>query len=447
MCGIFAVYSRKKSNDVINNVINNLKLLQHRGKDGCGISYINNKNQLTLYKVLGKVRDVFDKYENNDETNICIGHVRYSTSGKSMKNNIKNNDKQNELQPFIGENSNKDKISIVHNGNIPNIKSHDTQYILNIILSSKDTIENTLIKIVNEIPASYCLLLIVNDKLYVVRDRYGVRPLSYGFTINDIYISSETRALNDCHTINYIDSGSIHRIDENGINLVYKHKNRIEGICLFEILYFMNPYSYYRDEMISDIRMKIGEILAKKEDYKFDDNYVVVGIPSSGLMYAEGYANYLKLENKRYVKKTENCLNGEDRTFILLNDALRKEACRKKFKFDERLKNKNVIIIDDTIVRGNVMKTIIESLRLMGVNQIHIRIPSPPVVDVCQLGIAIQNKEELIMNNRTVEDVRNILKVDSLRYLELKDFDFISKDCYSECFGGGIHEDIVNYHI
>ena len=113
MCGIFAVYSRNRSNNVINNVINNLKLLQHRGKDGCGISYINNKNQLTLYKVLGKVRDVFNKYENNDKTNICIGHVRYSTSGKSMKNNIKNNDKQNELQPFIGENSNKDKISIV----------------------------------------------------------------------------------------------------------------------------------------------------------------------------------------------------------------------------------------------------------------------------------------------------------------------------------------------
>lgn len=460
MCGIFGIYSNKTSSEIINTVISNLSLLQHRGKDGCGIGYNtirDNKKYVKIIKKYGLVKDSLINYSVADDlTHSCIGHIKYSTSGKSTKNNKLDLTETNELQPLSGKNINGNSIIIAHNGNIPIIKGFDTQVLLNQILNSEtniennQNIENTLINIMNNIPAAYCLLIIVNDVLYVMRDRYGIRPLSYGEYNNSVYISSETRALENCENIKEIDSGTIMRIDKNGSHIIYKHPNSVNGICALEILYFMNPKSYINGLTIESIRSTLGIRLSTKEklvDNNTDD-YVVVGVPDSGLIYAKAYAEHLSLQYSQLIEKVNNCSNGEDRTFILINNDERQKACRKKFKYNsENIKNKKIIIIDDTIVRGTVIKTVIDNCKECGAVEIHIRIPAPPVIDICQLGIAIHSKEELIMNNRTINEVINMLDVDSLDYLTVEDLTMFPKDSYMEFFGCGIAPEILNVNI
>jgi len=438
MCGIFGIYSHTTNSELITEVINGLKLLQHRGSDGCGIAYLTSDLKLKLLKMLGKVKDGFKDYKNSEDSFICIGHVRYSTSGKTVTENTTTTDKNNELQPFIGKNKSNNLISIVHNGNIPNLKQHDTQYILDIILNSNLPVEETLISIMNNIAASYNLLIIVDKILYVMKDRYGIRPLCIGYKEDKVYVSSETRPLEYCKNIREIKSGEILKISENKVETIYIHPCSVNSLCAFELIYFMNPKSYINGQHIYSIREQLGVALATKEKIiPKKSDYIVVGIPSSGLIAARAYAKTLNLQYIQLIKKVENCVNGEDRTFILINNTERIKACRKKFKFEsDKIKNKKIILVDDTIVRGNVIKTVINSIKICEAKEIHVRIPAPPVVDRCQLGIAIQNKKELIMNNRTINEVKDILGVLSLNYLTLDELTMFPKNAYKECFGG-----------
>lgn len=463
MCGIFGIYNNNDSSEIINYVISNLSILQDRGKDGCGIGYnticINDKNNknIKIIKNNGLVKDCFQDFiEKNDRTHSCIGHVRYSTSGKSSKDKKIDFTKTTELQPLSGKNKQGDSIIIVHNGNIPIIKGdYDTEVLLQLILNSEENIETRLIWIMNNIPAAYCLLIIVNDVLYVMRDRYGIRPLSYG-ECNDcsgFCVSSESIALENCKNIKDVEPGTILRIDGSECSVLYKHHNAVNGLCAFEILYFMNPKSYINinnnNIKIESIRQTLGETLAKKElllntNENLND-YIVVGVPNSGITYAKAYAKYLNIEYMQVVKMIDNCINGEDITFILINNEHRQEACKKKFKYDsENIKNKKLIIIDDTIVRGTVITNIIDSCKKCGAAEIHIRIPAPPIIEKCHLGIAIHSKEELIMNKRNVNKIKTKLGINSLMYLSIYDLEMFPKDSYMEYFGCGIAREIVS---
>lgn len=443
MCGIFAIYSNNSSYKIINNVIQQLSLLQHRGNDGYGIGYINLNNNPTLIKNYGLVNN----NDNNETTNCCIGHIKYSTSGHSIQTSTLDKNILDELQPLSKKNINGDTIIIVHNGNIPSIKKFDTQFLLDMIINSKLNIEDTLINIMNKIPAAYCLLIIINGTLYVMRDRYGIRPLSIGEYEDSIHISSETIALNNCKNIKEIESGTIMRIDKTGTKIIYKHPDSMVGICAFELIYFMNPNSYINNISIESIRSELGITLAKKEQIiKSHSDYIVIGIPNSGLISAKAYANYLALEYNQSIKKVNRCNNGEDRTFTLINNIEREKACKKKFMYNiDNINGKKIIIIDDTIVRGNIIKTIIDNCKSCGAEEIHIRIPAPPIIDKCQLGIAIHNKSELIMNNKSIDEVKNILDVNSLSYLSVDDLTMIPKDSYKEFFGCGIPAEITNF--
>ena len=456
MCGILGIYSKQKSSNNAKIIIRKLSLLQHRGKDGFGIGYniTENNRHTKIVKHHGLV-NLNNEYNINNLTHSCIGHVRYSTSGKSKINNKLDYTKTNELQPLNGVNKQNELIIMVHNGNIPIIQGRfDSQVILNLILNSEENLETTLIWIMDNIPAAYCLLIIVNDILYVMRDRYGIRPLSYGESNETICVSSETCAIKDYKNIKDVEPGVILRIDETGCNILYKHSKPVNGLCAFELLYFMNPNSYINinnnNIKIELIRQTLGETLAKKEllfnaNENTDMNdYIVVGIPNSGLIYAKAYAQYVGIEYIQVIEKVDNCVNGEDRTFILINNEERQKACRKKFKYNvDGIKNKKLIIIDDTIVRGNVISNIIESCKNCGASEIHIRIPSPPILDKCQLGIAIHSKEELIMNNITVNEVKTKLGVNSLMYLSIDDLTMFPKDSYMEVFGCGIAPEIL----
>ena len=425
MCGISGIYDKNNiSDDNISYLINILNLLQHRGKDSCGISYINEQSNTETIKNFGSVRQVFGSNIIKNNIKQCIGHVRYTTSGKGNFN---------EIQPISNR-----SLSIVHNGNIPTILGHDTSYIFN-ILNQSSNIEETLIKINNTIPAAYCLIIMFKQNMYVLRDKYGIRPLSYGFKGSKIIISSETIGLNGCKDITNVKSGEILRIDNNGIKQIYHNSNSIDGICAFELIYLMNPDSIYNDILIKDYRKKLGELLAKKNKLTLDNDFIVIGIPNSGIDSAKAYSKSLNLKYYQSIEK-----NKKGRTFILKNNTERIKECNKSFTYNyNEIKNKKIIIIDDTIVRGNVIKSIIHNIKKIGVKELHVRIPAPPVIDICQLGIAIHSKEELLLNNKSISDVCTLLSIDSLEYLDISDLSFFPKDSYKQCFGGGIKDDII----
>ena len=294
-----------------------------------------------------------------------------------------------------------------------------------------------------EIPACYCMIIMYKEEMYIMKDRYGIRPLSYGIKNECVYISSETIGLDGCDKITEVNNGEILKLSSCNITQLYRHSETYNNICSFEMIYFMNPYSYYKDIQIKTIRKKLAKLLLDKENILVckDKDCIVVGVPNSGIVYGEAFSDGLSLKYSQIIKKTTN-----ERTFISKDHDGRVSSCKKKFIYDKDLiEGKKIIIVDDTIVRGNVMKTLINGIKKFNPSEIHIRIPSPPVIDKCQLGIAIRSKEELLMNNHNISDIKDILKVDSIKYLTLDEVLSVIPDCYCEFFGGGISTEITSY--
>ena len=247
MCGIFAIYMLKHQFDV-KDIIKYLRLLQHRGKDSFGISYNQiNTNKITSLKFHGNVKDI----NISDKSDIILGHVRYTTSGF-------NND-FNEIQPIE-----KNNVSLAHNGNIPNISTHDTKYMINYLTKNDNLIEN-IISFINDVPASFSVCLLNNEKLYVFRDRYGIRPLSLCYNENCIMISSESVALQQDYNLREIKPGELIEISKLGIKTLYQHTDINNCICAFELIYFMNPESEVNNIKVKKYRENLGIKLAKKD--------------------------------------------------------------------------------------------------------------------------------------------------------------------------------------
>ena len=433
MCGIFAIFSSDNNQNIGNQLINGLKLLQHRGKDGYGIAYYT-KEHFHVIKKKGMIKlDQLDI-----DSRCCIGHNRYSTSGYTIVNGTI---KKNELQPLKGSIGPTD-FYLVHNGNIPLTEGHDTTCLINLISSLHYMdIEQRLIFVINNVPAAYCLILLFNNELYVVRDRFGVRPLCLGHHQGNYYVSSESHGLGNIPILRDVLPGEILKINDNGITQIYLHPKRQVSLCTFEILYFSNENSIIDGYKINKIRQQLAIKLAVKESLKRED-YIVIGIPLTGILLGKAYAEKLGMPYKQWITKNPKM----HRTFIIKTDKERKVACMKKFIYDKtKLKGKSIIIVDDTIVRGNVIMAIIKNLWAIGVSEIHIRIPAPPVIDRCLLGISIQDKSELIITNRTIDDVCKVIKADSLKYLTLEDIsDLVPEKSYNHCFSGHIDKRILS---
>ena len=440
MCGIFAIFNNKYNNN-LTELFNSLQRLQHRGKDGYGIVYVYETASLITTKGEGELNNQMLERIANVKSRSSIGHLRYSTSGSTIKNGLL---KRTELQPIRGfDNYSHKPFYIAHNGNIPNIKNHDTTYIKNLLENDNNNMENKLINLINEIPAAFSIIILTSDNvLYAVRDRFGIRPLCIGQDNEKYYISSESCAFNN--NVNYlrdIQPGELIRIDDNGLHSIYIHEKSQLTLCTFEILYFLNEKSYVDGLQTKNVRKNLGKILANKEDILNENinDYTVIGIPLTGILYGKSYAKTLGINYQQLIHKNEKI----SRTFIILDELQRKKACNDKFFYDKNnIKNKKLIIVDDTIVRGNIIKAIIRNLKKYGAKEIHVRIPAPPVIDICELGICIQNKEELIMHNKTVEEVCKEIKADSLKYLEIDDLEHFPSNSYNQCFSGYIDPEI-----
>ena len=420
-CGVFAINYYKNNVNIIKHTIKGLEKLQHRGQDSAGISYIDN-NTIQTFKSTGLVKDVFRDHNLCCETNMTIGHVRYTTS-----NNVScfaSIQPIKEHHPILGD------FSIAHNGHIHNLEKKDisrgyiyksdTDFIKEFIKSCTDkTWEDILIKVMNKIPGVYSLVILTSDSIYAMRDRFGMRPLQVGMNKLGYYVSSESCALPDVDKLLDIDAGQIIKIQNNIYN-IYTHPP--ENLrCIFEYIYFSSKNSTIDFNNISDIRFTYGKYLAKQDVHFFDKNTIVVGSPNSGILAGKGYAYQSKLEYKQLLIKNPNY----NRSFIMPDQESRQKICNNKFKIDSEtygdISGKTVILVDDSIVRGNTIKSIVNIFNQAGVTNLHIRSASPQLKHPCYFGIDLPTYDELIANKiPSYTNFARFLGVPTVDYLSLK---------------------------
>ncbi len=423
-CGIVGIYSYEDSVDVASWIYSALYTLQHRGQESAGISVLK-EGRINTHVGMGLVSDVFDKdLIDILNGNVGIGHVRYSTTGESLVENC---------QPFV-EHEDDIIIAFAHNGDFVNSRllreellnsgyefrsTTDSEVICHLIIDeynkTKDAIsaiQNTCEKLIG----SYSFVTVINGILYAVRDPLGMKPLSIGRSENMVVLASETVAF-DSLDIEYersIEPGEI--LEING-EVETSHKmptpNHTAN-CMFEYLYFARPDSIIFGKNVYEVRLNIGKRLA--QEYPIDAD-VVIAVPDSsipatlaysresGIPYAEG------LIKNRYV----------GRTFIMPTQKDRDTAVKLKMNtVGSVLKDKRVIVIDDSVVRGTTSKTIIKMLRNAGAKEVHLLIGCPEIISPCYYGIAMATKEELLAVDRTNDEIRDIIGVDSVGYISIE---------------------------
>ena len=456
MCGIIALWNSNQ-NKTLENLIQKLKRLQHRGQDSFGYGYLTLEQELKVHKEPGLVRD-YNPNQSLESTNFALGHLRYSTSGSAKGSN--------ESQPL----GNQDFL-LCHNGNLPNHsqlekdlgfnqnqkwEGSDTQLLslyLEHLYQKHQNWKEVMERVMRRIPGVYCLLLLTKDGLWIARDRYGLRPLLISNDKdNGWVIGSESLIFDDNQSFRNLEPGSLSYLRPNGQLTTTQIYQSCLTPCIFEYIYFLNPNSIIEDHSVAEFRSRCGELLAKKECFKFNSDYIVIAAPSTGLISAERYAEVLNLN---YRPETLEKRKKACRTFILENDQKRINACLNKYNFNDALiKNSKIILVDDSLVRGNTLKVINQILREKGAQEIHIRIASPPVKSPCYFGINIPTKEELIANSYLNQDntldtdeLGNVLGADSLIYLDLEDMSkaFNKKRFCSSCFDGKYNSKLLDW--
>ena len=439
MCGIFAIYSNKTI--PITNLFNILNELKHRGKDSYGISYIKDKSIETL-KLLNLPE--ITTY-NNCNIKIAVTHNRYSTN-----KNKKNVNFINQIQPIEFKNKYLEFV-LAHNGNIANIQKYtqynydyysDTQNIMKFFTNaSPDNFEDKLIEFVNTVHCSYSIIKLYNNVLYALRDRYGYKPLILGQLNNDYCISSES-CITNFNKIRDVNPGEIIKICNNKYNTIYQKNTTVITKCIFEYIYFMNEHSTFNNHNVFNIRKNLGTQLAFQEKFRFNKkDTIVIGSPNTAIPMGKGYAKELNLEYKQLLIKHKNT----GRTFILKDQESRIDACKKFIIDKDSIKNKIIILVDDSLVRGNTINSLSQMFHDSGCLELHIRICSPELKNPCFYGIDIPTKEELIINNYTINEIEKKSNLTSLRYISLDSmigaFNNDTNFC-TACFTGNYNKEL-----
>lgn len=413
MCGILALYSNQLKPISI-DLYNMFQLLQHRGQDGSGIVTSNLKSYYTTYS-LGAIKNL--SINNNISKlygHIGLAHNRYPTSGKSNKLDL--------LQPWkIYNKQNNNIYYLAFNGTLSTKRQNINEYkIFNNIIGNEISIGNGLKKLLNTIPGTYSLIIMSKDSLYITRDLYGIRPLIIAKDNDKWIISSETCVLqNNCETIFEVNPGEIIRINSSGLEYIFRFKPKNQSsFCIFEYIYFSRPDSILEStNEVYKVRVELGKQLAiecKKNTELLKADYVI-GVPNSSVPHAIGFSQEIGIPYcSAFIR------NNTHRTFILSDQKSRKEQVSLKFScLPLILKNKSVIIIDDSIVRGNTITHLVKLLRNRECNKIHVAIASPPIINQCYMGMDITTPENLIAHNKNIQEIKKFINVDSLTYLSL----------------------------
>jgi amidophosphoribosyltransferase len=420
-CGIIGVYAPNE--DVSRMAFFGLYALQHRGQEAAGIA-VSDGAAVRVHKDLGLVSQVFN------ESNLAplsghyaIGHTRYSTTGSSSKRNA---------QPFVIE-TQFGPLAVAHNGNIVNTaelraevlkrgaglySSSDSEVITMMLAAAPgDTWDERIRNTMPKWRGAYSLVILTRDSVYAVRDPWGFRPLSVGrLPSGGHVVASETGALRTlgCIAIREVKPGEIITLSNTALRVrqAIPPAPRLAR-CTFEHIYFSRPDSFWDGLNVHEVRQRLGEELACEAPINAD---VVIPVPDSSIPAAIGYARAAGIPyNDGFIK---NRYIG--RTFIQPTDSLRQQGIALKFlAIEENLRNKRVIVIDDSIVRGNTSGPLVRLLREAGATEVHMRITCPPIAHPCFMGVDMGTYDELIAHRLTVDEIRDHIDCDSLHFLSL----------------------------
>ena len=454
-CGIFGLYSIEHSNTTITNTIIGLKHLQHRGRESAGISYINIDGEIIVYKKFGLVKDVFLEENYIKPCFSCIGHVRYSTTKKKIY--IDKKKEYSLIQPLWNQ-CHLGEFSIVHNGNIPNVErlakkwnivlktDSDSELFVQLIKTNRFTTwEEKFIHIVDTVPGIYSLIIQTKNCIYGIKDRFGTRPLCFGKNANTFCLSSESSYLAECSYVRELECGEILKITKSGEKTMYIKDNTSPQFCVFELIYFMKHTSIRYNETVETYRYLFGQKLGETEDIipYGSETIFVTDIPNTAIPSAKGYASALNIKYLPIFEKKK----GTGRTFILPDNTQRYTTNRIGLQIRNNLtidKYQSIILVDDSLVRGNTIRNIILKLKEFGFTTIHLRISSPPIRHPCYYGIDIPTKEELIAHQKTPDEIANILNITSLRYLDYPSMaSLFHNNICGSCFTGKYNKELV----
>ena len=418
-CGVFGI---SNSEDASTLTALGLHALQHRGQEGCGIVSFDGK-KYHLEKKLGLVGDNFNKEEvlKKIPGNYAIGHNRYSTTGDTALRNI---------QPFFAD-THTGGIGISHNGNLTNAitlrkklvkegaifhTTSDTETIVQLVAKSKrNTTMDKIIDALFQIQGGYALVMLTQNILIGVRDPYGIRPLVIGKIKNSYVFASETCALDiiGAKYIRDVENGEIVFVENNKLNSIKPFPQKKIRPCVFEYIYFSRPDSILNNKCAYEYRKNFGLELAKETHVESD---LVIPVPDSGVPAAIGYSQYTK--KKFELGLIRNHYVG--RTFIEPNQKIRGLGVKLKLSANKSsIKNKKIILIDDSLVRGTTCHKIVKMLYDSGAKEVHVRIACPEIKFPDFYGVDTPTKKELLAANQSVSEICKYINAKSLKFLSL----------------------------
>lgn len=419
-CGVFGIWGHPQASQV---TYFGLHSLQHRGQEGAGI-VSNDNGTLKGHRDTGLLSEVFKNPADLEGLtgNAAIGHVRYATAGSADIRNI---------QPFLYK-FHDGQFGLCHNGNLTNAislrkelekqgaifnASSDTEILMHLIRRSHNpSFMGKVKEALSTVKGGFAYLLLTEDRLIAALDPNAFRPLSIGQMQNGAWvISSETCAFEvvGAKWVRDVDPGEVIVIDDEGIHYDTYTDDTQLAICSMEYVYFARPDSTIRGVNVHTARKNMGKRLAQEFKYEAD---IVVGVPNSSLSAAMGFAEESGLPNEMGLVKNQYT----QRTFIQPTQELREQGVRMKLSaVSGVVKDKRVVMIDDSIVRGTTSRRIVQLLREAGAKEVHVAIGSPELKYPCFYGIDIQTRRELISANHSAEEVCDIIGADSLTYLSL----------------------------
>jgi amidophosphoribosyltransferase len=418
-CGVFGIYNHK---DAAALTALGLHALQHRGQEACGINTFDGKNFYSV-KRRGLVGDNFtsEKIIKQLPGNAAIGHNRYSTTGLPIIRNI---------QPFFAD-LHLGGISIAHNGNLTNAiqireqmvkdgaifqTTSDTETVVQLIAKSRRAkILDKIIDAIFQVQGGYAMVMLSNKKLIGIRDPYGIRPLVLG-RLGDSYIfASETCALDiiGAEFIREVENGEIVIINKDGVESVKPFPKQNARPCIFEYIYFSRPDSIVGGKGVYDYRKNLGRQLAIESPTDAD---LISAVPDSGNPAAIGYSEQSKIQFDMGIIRNHYV----GRTFIEPTQQIRQLGVKLKHNPNKAaIKNKKLILVDDSIVRGTTSKKIVSMLYDAGAKEVHMKISSPPIKYPDYYGIDTPNVSELLAANNSIEEMRKIIGVKTLAFLSI----------------------------
>jgi amidophosphoribosyltransferase len=432
-CGVFGLYA--PGHEVSRLSYFALFALQHRGQESAGIAAADRGGHIMTRRELGLVSQVFS--ENDLRTlagELAIGHVRYSTTGSNAWENSQ------PVQRSEGTDGSRREVALAHNGNLINaVELHDELIERGVTFSSTsdseiiaaliathpaERVEDAIADVLPRLRGAFSIVAMTKDRVVAFRDPHGLRPLAIGALEPGpedpdgavrYCVASESCAFDiiGAQLLRDVEPGEMVTLGEEGLESRMVAPGGRRAFCLFEYIYFARPDSRMNDQVLQVARGRMGEILWREAPVEAD---LVIAVPDSGNPAARGLARAAGLpQDDGFVKNRYVA-----RTFIQPGQELRKHGLRMKFNpLPEVVAGKRLIVVDDSIVRGNTTRQIVQMLRDAGAAEIHMRISAPPIKHPCHYGIDMSTREEMIAHDRTTEEIAAELECDSLHYLSL----------------------------